>query len=354
MIEWLRYIYDICTSAPPPANWRELAILSNLGTALAYFWIPAVMAAVFTRWREELPYRWLWIGFVIFITACGLSHVVHAVHALTDESPHGWLELSVMAGTAVVSLATAAGFTYLLPTILRLASPAAARRKLELAVERATTDLQQALEHERLLLLEVHHRVKNNLQVTASLVNLHMRRSTGPVEDLKALRDRITAMAAVHEQLQDVGTTTLRARPFVEALARSMKDARGEPDVVVNVTGPDFEVPLDHAASFALIIHEVLANALRHAFPAGRSDVLTIALAREGSRRSVTVSDNGVGMAGGPEGVGKTLIKALSVQLDARVSWEAGEGGGVVFRMEFCREADDRAAAASRIARRPA
>lgn len=335
MIEWLRYVYEVCTSAPPPAYWREFAILANLGTAFAYFWIPAVMATVFTRWREELPYRWLWIGFVVFITACGLSHVVHAIHALTDESPHGWPELAIMGGTAVVSLATAAGFTSLLPTILRLASPAAARRKLEAAVEKATAELQQALEHERLLLLEVHHRVKNNLQVTASLVNLQVRRSTGPIAEFEALRDRIMAMAAVHEQLQDVGTTMLRARPFVEALARSMKDARGEPDVVIDVTGPDFEVRLDHAASFALIVHEVLANALQHAFRGRQSKVLTIALEREGDRKSVTIRDNGVGMAGGPDGVGKTLIKALAVQLDARVTWDAGQDRGVAFRMAF-------------------
>lgn len=344
MVEWLRYIYDICSSAAPPAAWREIAILANVGTALAYFWIPAVMAAVFTRWRDELPYRYLWIGFVVFIAVCGLSHVVHAVHALTDQSPHSWLELAVMTATAVVSLVTAAGFTYLLPTILHLASPAAARRKLEAAVERATADLQRALEHERMLLLEVHHRVKNNLQVTASLVNLHIRRSGGPADDLKALRDRIVAMAAVHDQLQEVGATALRARPFVEVLARSMQDARGVADVLVEVTGADFEVPLDHAASFALIVHEVLANALQHAFPAAGRNVLSIALAAEGGRRSVTISDNGAGMAGGPEGVGMTLIKALAVQLDARVSWDVAEGRGVAFRMEFGKVAADREA----------
>jgi two-component sensor histidine kinase len=347
MIEWLQYLYAICSTAPPPANWREIAIAANFGTALAYFWIPAVMAVVFTRWREELPYRWLWIGFVVFITACGLSHVVHAFHALNDQSPHLWPELAVMAGTAVVSLATAAGFTYLLPTILKLASPAAARRKLEAAVESATAGLQQALEHERLLLLEVHHRVKNNLQVTASLVNLHMRRSPGPVEELKALRDRITAMAAVHGQLQEVGSTTLRARPFVESLARSLKEAKGDSGAAVEVTGPDFAVQLDHAASFALILHEVLANAFRHAFPDQKNNLLSIALAREGDRRSVTISDNGIGMTDRPEGIGKTLVKALAVQLGARVTWEAAEGSGVVFRMTFENAASQRSAAAA-------
>lgn len=162
---WLQLMYDICASASVPVYWREIAFASNVATALAYFWIPAVMAVVFTRWREELPYRFLWIGFVLFIAACGLSHLAHAFHVIRARTPYTWPELAVILVTAAVSLATAGAFTYLLPRILKLASPAQARRRMEDAVQRATADLQQAVEHQRILLLEVHHRVKNNLQV---------------------------------------------------------------------------------------------------------------------------------------------------------------------------------------------
>ncbi len=348
MIEWLRFIYDICTSGEVPANWREITIAANAATAAAYFWIPAVMAVVFARWREELPYRGLWIGFVIFITACGLSHVVHTLHAAVDQSSHTWSELVVMIGTAVVSLGTAAGFTYLLPTILRLTSPSAARRKLEAAVDRATADLQRALEHQRLLLLEVHHRVKNNLQVTASLVNLHMKNSPDSAGDLRALRDRISAMAAVHAQLQDVTATRLKARPFLEALAASMQGGKGSDSAAaIEVDGSDFEVQLDHAASFALIMQEVLSQALPLPGTGRGNKRLLVKLERSGTQRSLTVSGTGLADARQASPVGDRLIGALVVQLNGKAGWERDASGDLVFRMTF--EDDGASSAEARI-----
>ncbi len=337
MFEWLQLLYAICTSGEAPARWREIAFGANLATALAYFWIPAVMAVVFLRWREELPYRWLWVGFVLFISACGISHVMHALHALRSSSPHSGAELGVLVATAVVSLTTAAGFTFLLPRILALASPAAARRRMEAAVETATAELQSALEHQRLLLLEVHHRVKNNLQVVASLVGLHVKRRQGEsVGGLKDLRDRIGAIASVHGQLEEVGTASLHALPFVSALARSLETSHGRPAGTIDVRGDDFSVPLDHATSFALIAHEVIVNALEHAFPAGREGGVEIVLAIDGSSRSLTVCDDGVGIdPAADDGIGRTLVKALAVQLAAVATWLARDGGGTRFVLEF-------------------
>lgn len=341
MMDWLQLLYAICTSGEPPARWREIAFATNIATALAYFWIPAVMAVVFARWREELPYRWLWIGFVTFITACGLSHVVHAIHLLRDQTPHTWPELLVLIFTAVVSLITAAGFTYLLPRIMRLASPARARRKMEEAVEQATAELQAALEHQRILLLEVHHRVKNNLQVVASLISLHMRDQKGePPEGLADLRERIEAIASVHGQLQVVGASTLRALPFVHSLASSIASARGG-NAQIDVRGDDFVVPLDHAASFALIVHEVVTTAQERTRPGGAS--VEVHLRAQGPRRILTVT----GPAGkAPDGIGRKLVTALAVQLDATIDWSPD---GSRFRMEF-----DEQAPAQRIARNSA
>jgi len=53
-LEWLQFIYGLCTSGVPPANWRAITVISNAAIAGAYFWIPAVMGVVFSRWREEL------------------------------------------------------------------------------------------------------------------------------------------------------------------------------------------------------------------------------------------------------------------------------------------------------------
>ncbi|WP_054143246.1 sensor histidine kinase [Bosea sp. AAP35] len=340
MIEWLQFLYAICTSDAAPANWREITILANLGVAIAYFWIPIVMAVVFARWRNELPFRWLWAGFVVFIVACGLSHLVHAAHAVTSRSPHNWFALSIMVGTAVVSLITAAAFTFLLPRILQHASPADTKRRLEEAVETATADLQRALSYERVLLREVHHRVKNNLQVTASLVSLHIRRaSPGSVAELRSLRDRVEAMAAVHAQLQDVGSSALRARPFIELLIRSLTHSLGRDGIEMKVTGDDFDVPLDHATSFALILHEVLANALRHGFPNDRPGLIAIHLDASDGDRAITVSDNGTGFASDRRsGIGDTLIRTLAIQLGAQTQWRSDAGTGTVFTLRFAEQ----------------
>lgn len=341
MIEWLQFFYAICTSETAPANWREITVFANAAIAIAYFWIPAVMAVVFARWRQELPFKWLWAGFVVFIVACGLSHCVHAVHAITARTPHNWFALSIMLVTAFVSLATAGLFTYLLPTILRLASPAATKKRLEDGIAKATADLQDALRQERVLLREVHHRVKNNLQVTASLVNLHMRRApTGPTPELKALRDRIAAMAAVHTQLQHVGASTLRARPFIETLAESLRSSLGQENIAVVIAGADFDVPLDHATAFALIIHEALSNALQHGFRDGRLGTINVALDSTDDRHGVTISDDGAGFD--PQtrrGIGDTLIKTLAVQLAAEIDWRSSLGGGTVFSLRFAAQA---------------
>lgn len=337
MLDWLQLIYGICTSGEPPSNWREIAFYANVATALAYFWIPIVMAIVFARWREELPYRWLWVGFVLFIGACGLSHVVHGFHLLRDQTPHSWPELLVLAGTAVISLLTAMGFTYLLPKILRLTSPSAARQKMQTAIDVATQDLHRALDHQRLLLNEVHHRVNNNLQVVVSLIDIQQRRGQSSLsENLRDVRGRIRAISNIYGQIQDVGNPTLRSVSFVESIASSLGAPSGETEVSVDVRGDDFEVHLDHATSFALIIHEVLANAFQHAFrnrPTGR---ILVVLSSSGTRRSVTVLDDGAGLAPTVKnGIGHSLVRSLAGQLEAQVSWKVREEGGTEFTLDY-------------------
>lgn len=336
MLDWLQFLYGLCTSDVPPANWREITIVANAAIAAAYFWIPAVMAVVFSRWSQELPYPWLWGGFVTFISACGASHVMHAFHALRDATPHTQLELAILILTAVVSLVTAAGFTILLPRILRLTSPTETRQRLETAVDSATKDLRDAFERQRILLLEVHHRVKNNLQVTSSLVNLHLRRSSGEeAGHLKALRDRILAMASVHSQLQSVNAASIDAHSFLESLGRSVSQASGQGEVDVEVDGDNFEVPLDHAVSFALIMHEAITNAVRHGSPSRSAPVL-VETAVSSSECVVRVIDPGSGgEEAGPDGIGKTLMSALAVQLQATTSWFSLPDGRMVFKLAF-------------------
>jgi two-component sensor histidine kinase len=336
-LDWFSFVWGICSSGDAPVYWREAAVLSNLAVAAAYFWLPAVMAVVWRRWRTELPFPWIWVGFTLFIAACGTSHIVHAMHAIQEVVPYTYPKLAVLILTAVISLTTAAGFTFVLPGVLQFTSPAAVRERLEEEVRKATSDLEEALAHERLLLQEVHHRVKNNLQVTASLVSLHIRRiPTYQRAELEALRSRIAAMADVHAQLQQVGARAFSVQSFTRDLCERLRVSFGRERVTCVIQGSDFTVPLDLATSLALILNEVVSNALMHGYQPGETGTITIETSVEDNRRTVVIEDRGRGASGPIEGgIGSMLIASLGVQLGAQTEYGARPEGGTRFKLTF-------------------
>ncbi len=341
-MEWLQLAYAVCTSADAPPNWREIAIVANLTIAVAYFWIPLAMIIVFFRWKREIPFPWLWGGFVVFIVACGTSHIVHAFHALSEQTPYNTSMLNILIFTAAASLATAVGFTFIMPKIMALTSPSAALDRLEAAVAEATGDLEAALAHEKLLMREIHHRVKNNLQVTASLVNLHLRRSKLPdTSEFDALRSRITAMADVHMQLESVGARPLSVSGFCKSLGDKLQISHGRGQVALRISGPDFEVSLDHAASLALILNEVLSNAYTHGFAPRSPGTIAIELGRNAHEQTISISDDGRGRSGAnPPGIGTLLITSCAVQLGAAIEWLDRPEGGTSFLLTIPRASD--------------
>ncbi|WP_420409713.1 sensor histidine kinase [Hoeflea sp.] len=336
--EWLEIIYAYCTSAEPVANWRPIAISTNVAIALAYFWIPTDMAIVFYRWRREIPFPWLWAGFAVFIISCGVSHLAHAFHALRQATPYTGIELSILMFTAAVSLVTAVGFTFILPRIMTLTAPSEIKKRLEAEVEKATADLEQALETERLLLLEVHHRVKNNLQITASLVGLHLRQLPSEHrEPLEVLRSRIYAMADIHNQLQEAGVRSLSAGQFMDELCRKSKIAFGRDDIIHTMLGDDWSVSFEQATPFSLLMNEVVSKIFKHAFADGAGSRIEIRFSHNEGLNRTSVSDDGLRIAYDENGVeiDAKLILSLAEQLGARVSWTEVPGGGNTFAIEF-------------------
>jgi two-component sensor histidine kinase len=339
--EWLEIIYAYCTSAEPVANWRPIAISTNIAIALAYFWIPTDMGIVFYRWRREIPFPWLWTGFAVFIIACGISHVAHAFHALRQVTPYTGIELSILMFTAVVSLVTAVGFTFILPRIMSLTAPSEIKKRLEAEVEKATADLEQALETERLLLLEVHHRVKNNLQITASLVGLHLRQV--PLEHrepLEVLRTRIYAMADIHNQLQEAGVRRLSAGQFLDELCRKSKIAFGREDIAHTLRGDDWSVSFEQATPFSLLMNEVVSQIFKQAFADGAGSRIEIRFSQNEGLNRTSVSDDGSPIVYDELGqdIEAKLIRSLAEQLGARVSWTELPEGGNAFAIEFAAE----------------
>jgi two-component sensor histidine kinase/putative methionine-R-sulfoxide reductase with GAF domain len=166
------------------------------------------------------------------------------------------------------------------------------------------------------LLQEMHHRIKNNLQTVADLLSLEMSSSPSPAAR-KSLRDsisRIKSIAAVHELLS---VEQLRLTNITE-LAQEVCDislrhlVRPDQKVSVRIEGPAIYLPSKQATALALVMNELIANALEHAFQYGRPGKLTINLAQEGNQVTVHVADNGRGL---PPDFDSTRQSRLGLQI---------------------------------------
>jgi PAS domain S-box-containing protein len=179
--------------------------------------------------------------------------------------------------------------------------------------------LAHALTEKDALLKEVHHRVKNNLQIVSSLLNLQFDRVQDP--GLRAMvmesQHRIHAMALVHEQLYRSETLMrLDTRVFLDSLVwslvRSYATAGQQVDAVVEADATPLD--LDVAIPIALVINELVSNSLKHAFDgAGSPPRLVVSLRRApDGRRELVVRDNGVGL---PADLDITATRTLGLSL---------------------------------------
>jgi PAS domain S-box-containing protein len=201
-----------------------------------------------------------------------------------------------------------------------------ARRTQEL--QRAMAELRGALEAKTVLLHEVDHRVKNNLQLVSSLIYMQSREIPDPAikASLRAMLSRIEALGTVHRRLyQSDDVSRFDVADFARDVVGDLVGATGRTDIRVNLDLEPVEVPAEKAAPVALMLNELVTNALKHAFD-GRPGTLDVAVRRNGHDFFITVADDGAGMADGAlakRSFGRTLVETLGRQLQARTEWSA-------------------------------
>jgi PAS domain S-box-containing protein len=211
--------------------------------------------------------------------------------------------------------------------------------------KKAEEALRASLEEKTILLKEVHHRVKNNLQIISSLLNLQAERTrTRNPEVLDTLRDtqnRVRSMALLHENLYRSSSLARISLPqYVESLCVQLWRSVGpaapiELDRQVDAVS----LSLDQAVPCGLIVNELVSNALKHAFPDGRSGRVRVrAQARTEGEISLIVADDGVGLPPGrdprcAETLGLQLVFMLVAQLQGEV--DIAREGGTEFRIVF-------------------
>lgn len=219
-----------------------------------------------------------------------------------------------------------------------------ANAELEARVERRTADLRRALAEKEVLLREVHHRVKNNLQVVAALLQLRAKRSADPAgrEAFAETLGRIRAMSLVHEALYGgEDTSGIDFAAYLGSLAAVTAEGYGMADrIAIEVAPPDGQVDLNTAVPLGLAASEAISNAFKHAFPDSRRGVLRLAFRAPTATGpgEVTVRDDGIGVpaavAARARGAGLSLTEALARQVGGQVS-VTRDGGGTVWRLTF-------------------
>lgn len=236
----------------------------------------------------------------------------------------------------------------------RTAELAEANKELQAEIrerQKAEEQIRASLKEKEVLLKEIHHRVKNNLQVISSLLNLQAANITDAqtLAMFKESQNRVKSMALIHEKLyQSQDLAKLNFAEYIRNLAnhlfRTYSAKSSGIELVIDVR--DVSLDLDSAVPCGLIINELLTNALKYAFPVGvgarpraeEKAQVHVSFNAEGERYMLVVRDNGVGLPEGldprnSDSLGMQLVFTLSDQLGGTV--EIGREGGTSFKITF-------------------
>lgn len=196
-------------------------------------------------------------------------------------------------------------------------------------------------EEKEFLLKEIHHRVKNNLEIVSSLLSLQSSRISDPkvAEALQKSQQRVQSMSMIHQKLyQGKSISTIEMKDYFENLGSHVINSFGaEGRVTINCAMEPLELEVDQAIPIGLIVNELLTNSLKYAFPEQTSGMIQIALKKENGCLCLNVSDNGVGRGGrkgAGTGFGTQLIQLLTQQLDGKMYLNGQAGMSVSFEFQ--------------------
>ncbi|MDA2919466.1 ATP-binding protein [Desulfobacterota bacterium AH_259_B03_O07] len=207
----------------------------------------------------------------------------------------------------------------------------------------AEDQIKASLNEKEILLMEIQHRVKNNLQVITSLLDLQKDyvKEKRVRNDFIEIQSRIRSMALIHEQIyKSKDLTKIDFAEYVTNLVTYLFDSYGMSSRVIklknNIGDPSLNV--DRALTCGMIVNELVSNSLKHAFPEGRSGEICIDLHREDNNCILTIGDDGIGFPKGlnfrkTKTLGLQLVISLTRQLEGSIKLNRRDG--TVFTIEF-------------------
>ena len=191
-----------------------------------------------------------------------------------------------------------------------------------------------------LLLKEIHHRVKNNLEMVKSLIALQSAQIDDPVtkDAMIASQNRVQSMGIIHQKLyQGTNLGSIEMKDYFINLSEGILDSfNAEDRVKIECAMDNLELDVDTAVPIGLIVNELLTNALKYAFPEDQQGVINISLEKDSEHNlKLQVRDNGIGKTAGvaPKGTGfgSQLIQLLTRQLNGKMRERSHLGTHVEF-----------------------
>lgn len=214
-------------------------------------------------------------------------------------------------------------------------------------LEKSNEKIARQHDNQKILLKEIHHRVKNNLQIISSLLSLQSRNLEDDmlVGVLDESRNRVEAIALIHKKLyqEESGGDSVDFKAYLQDFME--KQVMLNPKIKFNLNAEELILHLDIAVPLGLIVSELITNAIKHAFKGVEVPKVTIELVSIGDQLELWVRDNGIGLSAdfdfnsGELGLGADIIVALTDQIDAQMSFYNKKGAS--FKISFENKALD-------------
>ncbi len=278
------------------------------GSAVFALIFPMIMiATLFARWQAGL-----------LTAAISIAYAFYFVYLPAPTSSIApYLTLIAISISALITIALAETF----------------RR----AVGRATQERDREIADRDLMLAEFEHRVKNNFQIVASMLDIQRRRVDDPAasEALGAALMRVDSIARAHRHLyRDGQAGEVNVRDYLADLCSTLSDAlllRGA--VTLSCDADEARIQRDHAVSIGLVVNELVTNAAKHAFAGRDGGAIRVSWKRREGGWRLTVADDGVGISSAPKakrkdgGLGQRLIEAFANQAGGTLATVSDPGG---------------------------
>ena len=194
--------------------------------------------------------------------------------------------------------------------------------------------IEKSLHERETLLREIHHRVKNNLQIISSLLNLQSKNTSDAFTQgaIAESRNRVKSMSLIHEQLyQEDAMSGVEMKAYMERLAGSLTSSYGldTERIAIRIEALPLLLDVDTAIPMGLIMNELVSNAMKYAFPDGRQGTILISLKEMAEELKFTISDTGVGMTPAStdgQSFGLSMVNSLMRKLKAEMNITSGQG----------------------------